>query len=444
MLMPPAEPLVYSFGSTISRFSGFFYQCYLIPLALAVLVLSLGSKNKVSAFRIAFHVLIVTLLGGFIYFIIAPAFPDFKKLGTASQLILLALIIGYAVFFSPMQPHVRIVVTAAVISNINWAQSISTQILMPTLPLPFSNAIQLLLLIISLIVIVLFRPSQSERIPTAYWLSMLIIAFISTACLYSIRILGSHAVYSFGNSLAVSIVFSAFYVIHQLIYYLYYVLVKQHRLASDMATMQTKLEQDLEYYKRSEALTQEYRSLRHELKNHFSVMETLLHEKRYDQLQQYFEEYAGSTTPHLEEFICPNPLISSVISHQINTARSAGIQLDVVAAVPESLPIPDADICSLLSNLLDNSIEGCLCTGETSVRATIHSKNGFLFITVVNPAPPDILERNPELLTTKKNATGHGYGIPIIRQIAEKYDGCVTFTMDGGYFTADVMLSLEE
>ena len=444
MLMPPAEPLVYSFGSTISRFSGFFYQCYLIPLALAIVVLSLGGKDKASPLRIALHTLIAVLLAAGVYFVLAPVFPDFRQLGTVSHLILLALILVYTIFFSPMQPHVRFVVAAAVIADINWAQSISTQILMPTLPLTISNIFQLLLLVGALVVVVVFRPSHSSRIPTAYWLSMLIIAVISTICLYSIRVLGSHGIYSFGSSAALSIALLAFFVVNQLIYYLYHVLVRAHRTAMEMETMQAKLEQDLEFYKRSDTLIQEYRSLRHELKNHFSVMETLLREQRYDQLQQYFEDYTGNISPHLEEFRCANPLVSSIISHQMNTAKSAGVQLDVIAAVPETLGIADDDLCSLLSNMLDNSVEGCLRAGQTCAKATLHTDKNCLFITVTNPAAEDVLTENPNLLSTKSNPTAHGFGIPIIRRIVEKYDGIVTFHARDGWFTADAMLYLEE
>lgn len=444
MTTAPAEPLIYSFASTISRFSGFFYQCYLIPLALAVIVLSLGDKKALSAAAIALRTILCCVFAAVLYFTLAPLSGDFMQLGTASQLILLVLIILYAIFFSPMQAHVRIVVTAAIIANINWAQSISTQILMPLVPLPLSNLFQLLLLLIALTVVVLFRPSRSARIPTAYWLSMLIIALLSTACLYSIRVLGGRNIFIYGNNLTVCIVLSAFFVVNLLVYYLYYVLVKEHRAASDMATMQAKLEQDLAFYKRSEALTQELRSLRHELKNHFSVMETLLREKRYDQLQQYFEDYTGKTLPQLEEFHCPNSLVSSVIAHQMNTAKAAGVRLDVIAAVPETLGIADDDLCSLLSNMLDNGVEGCLRVGQNCVRATLHTDKNCLFVTVTNPIAEDILKTNPELHSTKNNPTAHGFGIPIIRRIAEKYDGIVSFHTENGWFSADAMLYLED
>lgn len=443
-MMSPAEPLIYSFASTISRFSGFFYQCYLIPLALAVIVLSLG-KKKYSPLRIALHTAMAVLAAAALYFLAAPLFEGFVLLGTVSHLILLAIIVVYAAFFSPMPVHTRIVVTAAVIANINWAQSISTQLLMPLLPITISNLIQLVLLLLSLTMVVLFRPSRSARIPTAYWLSMLIIALLSTACLYTIRVLGGqHLIFhSYGTYYTLAIVLSSFYVVNLLVYYLYHVLVREHRAAADMATMQAKLEQDLAFYRRSDTLTREYHSLRHELKNHFSVMEALLRDERYDQLRQYFADYAGKTTPRLEEFTCPNPLVSSIISHQMNTARAAGVRLDVIAAVPETIGIADDDLCSLLSNMLDNGVEACLQAACDCVKATLHTDKNCLFITVTNPAAEDILKTNPELRSTKQNPMAHGFGIPIIRSIAEKYDGIVSFHAEDGWFTADAMLYME-
>ena len=444
MPIASAEPQIYSFASTVGRFSGFFYQCYLIPLLMAVIVLSLGCDRKDRG-RAALRCAAAMVFAAGVYFLIAPHYDDFKLLGTTSQWILLGLIVLYAAFFSPMQFYSRVVVTAAVIASINWAQSISTQILMPILSMGLSNTIQFLLLLLSMVIIVVFRPSRSARIPTAYWLSMLLIAVISTACLFAVRVLGGQRYIYYGGAYTVlCIVLFSFFVINQLIYYLYFVLVKEHRMASDMATMQAKLEQDLEFYKRSDTLTREYQSLRHELKNHFAVMQGLLEENRYDQLRQYFEDYAGKTLPALADFRCANPLVSSVITHQINTARAAGVRLDVIAAVPERLGVADDDLCSLLSNMLDNGVEGCLRAGQDSLRATLHTDKNCLFITVTNPAAADVLRDNPKLLSTKKNPEAHGFGIPIIRRIVDKYDGAVSFHAENGWFTADAMLCMED
>ena len=60
------------------------------------------------------------------------------------------------------------------------------------------------------------------------------------------------------------------------------------------------------------------------------------------------------------------------------------------------------------------------------------------------PADDGILRENPELSSTKTNPASHGFGIPIMRRIAEKYDGIVSFSESDGWFTADAMLYMEE
>lgn len=444
MWVTPAEPPVFTIGSALSRFDGFFYQCFLIPIVLALALLSLASERRPS-WRTAARIAGTGLLSTVLYCLCAAAVKgDFTEIGTVSHFLMLAILILYAAFFCPMPGHAKVVMTAAIVANINFAQSISTQLLMPVLPIHASNAVQFLILAVSLAVIWVFRPRAGEEVPAAYWVSMLVIAALSTACLYTIRILGGRSLYIvWSGYLTTSVVLCAFYLVNLLIYYLYFTLVREHRARASMAAMQAKLQQDLEFYRRSETLTEEYRALRHELKNHISLMESLLREEKYGELRQYFAEYAGKVTPRLAEFRCPNPLVTSVITHQMNTALAAGVTLDVIAAVPETLGIADDDLCSLLSNMLDNGVEGCLRAGKNLVKATLHTDKGCLFVTVTNPADEAALRENPTLLSTKENAESHGFGIPIIRSIAAKYDGIVSFRVEDGWFTADAMLYME-
>ena len=440
----PVEPLVYSLASTVSRFSSYFYQCYIIPLALAVILLRLSTDAKPRPVRDAVVTLGVCAAAAGLYFLIAPLLGDFVKIGNVAHVALLAILILYVCFLKPMQPHVKIVMTSAIIADINFALSISTQVLMPAFSLSVSNLLQFLLLAGELAVVYLFRPSRSERIPTAYWLSMLLIAGLSSACLYAIRTLGGRVLPGVtGNYAITAVILFAFCAVNLLIYYLYYVIDREHRSLSDVRAIQAKLAQDLEFYRRSDTLTQDYSALRHELKNHIALMQSLLNEEKYDELRRYFADYAGKITPKLAEFHCPNAVVSSVITHQMNTALAAGVTLDVIAAVPETLGVRDDDLCSILSNMIDNGVEGCLRAGRPIVRASLHTDRDCLFISVTNPADTSLLRDNPDLLTTKENAAGHGFGIPIIRGIAEKYDGYASFHVRDGWFIADAMLYME-
>ena len=55
----------------------------------------------------------------------------------------------------------------------------------------------------------------------------------------------------------------------------------------------------------------------------------------------------------------------------------------------------------------------------------------------------NVLENNPDLKTTKSNPSYHGYGIRLIRQIAEKYNGAADFSATKESFICRVMLTLD-
>ena len=50
---------------------------------------------------------------------------------------------------------------------------------------------------------------------------------------------------------------------------------------------------------------------------------------------------------------------------------------------------------------------------------------------------------DPTFASTKEHPEAHGFGIPIMRSIVEKYDGAVTLSVSDGWFTADAMLYME-
>lgn len=55
-----------------------------------------------------------------------------------------------------------------------------------------------------------------------------------------------------------------------------------------------------------------------------------------------------------------------------------------------------------------------------------------------------IVKENPSLKTTKSDSQEHGYGVPMVRRIAENYQGMVDFKVEKGEFIASVMLSLQD
>jgi sensor histidine kinase regulating citrate/malate metabolism len=72
-------------------------------------------------------------------------------------------------------------------------------------------------------------------------------------------------------------------------------------------------------------------------------------------------------------------------------------------------------------------------------------ENGKMFLEVgnVKRARQKIVEIKGKYGTTKENKEGHGYGMEIIREIAEKYNGKMEVRYAKDYFVNRVWISLE-
>ncbi len=87
--------------------------------------------------------------------------------------------------------------------------------------------------------------------------------------------------------------------------------------------------------------------------------------------------------------------------------------------------IAEVDLCNLLSNILDNAIEASvkLPKEERQVIVKIDTVGEYLMIKSENRYDGSINRENDKYLTSKADKKGHGYGLSIIKGIAEKYRG---------------------
>ena len=107
----------------------------------------------------------------------------------------------------------------------------------------------------------------------------------------------------------------------------------------------------------------------------------------------------------------------------------------------------DIDLCRMLTNILDNAIEGCQKVSEERrfVRLNLISKDNFLFVKCENACDESLLKiANGKYKSTKNDMARHGYGLKIIREIAEKYNGILNVQAHNGIFTVTTNLCLNE
>lgn len=104
--------------------------------------------------------------------------------------------------------------------------------------------------------------------------------------------------------------------------------------------------------------------------------------------------------------------------------------------------LPEEDVYSLFSNILDNAIEAVegLPEEKRIISLTVMEKGGFVLIHSENycSAQPEFVDGLPK--TTKADKACHGFGSQSIHMLAARYEGICTFKTEDGVFYTDVVL----
>lgn len=188
---------------------------------------------------------------------------------------------------------------------------------------------------------------------------------------------------------------------------------------------------------------EELRRYRHETVNHLTTLSALLEDGDTRRAKALVADMLGTPgSPAVDEG-SGNPLVDAIFRQKEDVCRERGIALSGDLVLTDRLPLSDAELSSLLSNLLNNAIEAAEHCPDPWIRARIYPARDYLCIEVVNCADDARLRSNPALHTTKDQPDLHGIGLQVVREIAQRHQGMVFFDMDQpGQFTVRALLHL--
>lgn len=115
-----------------------------------------------------------------------------------------------------------------------------------------------------------------------------------------------------------------------------------------------------------------------------------------------------------------NKLINAVLVNKLNLIKDKNIQIQTEIAVDNIGSISDYDIISLLTNLIDNCVEGCQDIQNPYIKIKISNKDNMLLLFFENATV------NKNFKTNKKDKKFHGYGLKIIKDITKRYNGKIS------------------
>ena len=185
----------------------------------------------------------------------------------------------------------------------------------------------------------------------------------------------------------------------------------------------------------------EIRKLRHDFKNHVTVMQHLLQDREYQRLSGYLADISeevkkASWMPGT----VGNEILDAVLAKFMQREPEISFQVEGELSRAD---IHDYDLCVIFSNALANAVEACrLLEKQEKIIEIYLKKTGANDILIIrNPVEWEIDSDSIGKVTTKKDRKNHGYGIAKIRETAEKYDGSVDFEITGRIFQITVILT---
>jgi len=276
---------------------------------------------------------------------------------------------------------------------------------------------------------------NKNPLPNLYWFCLLAVPSFTIFMLLTILV---------GDSIPqtmIVICLIAALTINMLVFYLYDSIA---RLMQDKIEKLLMEKQNMYYERQLQMMTSaldNYKTIRHDLKNKLTPLLSLASDRRNDELQAHLAELTEIYSQRSGYAACGNVAIDSIINFKL--MEKPDVRANVEIFIPKDLSVPALDLAVILGNMLDNALEATENVEDRWVDITIKFQIGYLTIEIINSYDGILLEAGGVYLTHKEDRENHGLGLKSIEGVIQKYDGLMQITHDEKQFRAKVLIYVE-
>lgn len=217
---------------------------------------------------------------------------------------------------------------------------------------------------------------------------------------------------------------------------------KNEILQREFESMERQMEAERVDYRRTEQNLELGRRYRHDMRHHFAVLKQLLGQNDISEAKTYIEDLGARLSELSKKTYSKNNVVNAVLSAALGRAQENDVEIRAQINIPEELSLDSIDVCTVLSNLIENAVHACMavekerryiavcadCTGEDKFMLSVEN--------VVCQKVP----LNAQGFPLAKSSEEHGYGLASVRYIAQKYNGIVHCASGDDAFCVKVVL----
>lgn len=223
-------------------------------------------------------------------------------------------------------------------------------------------------------------------------------------------------------------------------------IARSHQLEQQLAAQERRAEELTQEIVRAQTIQKAMFDQLRQLKRHLADNDPQAARDLIAQVTQ-------SLSPH-EVHLCDNPAVDALLASKASQCAELGVPFATNVVVPVQTSIPDAELCAVFSNLIDNAMNASkeLVEGEQAcadknaqepfieVDALIAA--GYLSVRVRNAclehrSRPHHTHKQPHSINDM-----HGWGKSIVALIAHRHNGSFTCVAENGVHLARVTLKM--
>ena len=225
-------------------------------------------------------------------------------------------------------------------------------------------------------------------------------------------------------------------------FYYLKMLDKQKKALLDM-----KLHEQAELYRselatRIEAAISENRKLKHDLKNHFIMLESTI--KVDDELAlKYLQDIMGKMEI-IDVLSTSNMYLNYLIHSKVEKIKS--LNIDLTCGFKNTLDFLNLfELTTILGNLIDNAIEAQKYVEKKRfIKLSTIKKADRVRLIIENSCNiEEIHMDNQKLITSKEDKENHGIGFNRVCEVVKEKNGIITRTVNHKIFTVEIVLPIE-
>ena len=209
----------------------------------------------------------------------------------------------------------------------------------------------------------------------------------------------------------------------------------------ELLEMDAMARQKMQYYEHKLDTQLQVRRMYHDMKNHMLALREL-QKSSSEEWNTYMDAMELQMRPYADIFHTGNDVLDALLYEKSKIAEESDIVFETNIESNCIKHIPNIALCTILGNGLDNALEAVeeVESRERRIFVSITSDETRLHILIQNNYDGNLVRKNGELITRKKEKENHGIGLKSISQAVKDCEGNLSLEEKNNIFEMYVIL----